>query len=916
MLQKSARYLFLAIVLTSLFPTKLSAQIIPDNTLGAENSTIRSINRLKNAIEGGAIRENNLFHSFIEFSVQEGFTAEFTNPEGITNIFSRVTGSNISEIFGTLGVDGAANLFLMNPNGIIFGENTAININGSFLATTAESIEFNNGNRFSAVNNEKPLLTIDFPIGLGMGTNPGDIQVNGKESNILLEIPSFKVNTNSASSAIEVNSRENISFIAGNINFNGNGLKAPNGNIELISVDSNEAVKLQKENNWFKTDFIETSQFRDITLDGAAYIDVSGQTGGNIRLAGNNIILDGGSVILANTNTNSNNTIDINALGLLEIKGSTGKNQINVSPKSDRGIDSSIFSDKSNLYSISVIGADILDSTSEADTGSDINLNAKNISVFDSGQIRTVSFADSGAKAGDININAKNISVLEKNNVEGLITSVINSTTGIDTQGNAGDINISTSYLEVKNGGRIKADAFGAGSGGSIKIDAEQILLESYSGDSQFRTGLSISPGKIDDPAGNIIIKTQKLNIINSDISTTAFIEGNSGVSGEITIKTEELNISNGGAIRAESGGGDAENITINAKDIKLDGTRRSFADFSGGISTSTRFNSFGDGGDINITTNSLKIFNGAIIRAISLGTGDAGNISIDANTIEVSGFASFDENPVAPERISKINTGSLKSNGGELFINSESIEVRDFGLIQATTRGGLGNGGNITIDTDSLQLFNQANITASAEEASNGGNITINSDTIIGSNNSDITANAFEGNGGNIEVNSDVILGIESRGELTPNSDITASSDLGIDGTVTINSPDTNAEDEVLFSAKPPEPDRVKNLFDSSCLNPNRSKLARVILQGRGLPETPYNYFDRPTEEIQPPVEVIKKPQVEPEPQAQKSTPSDLIEPNAIEVDDDGRRFLVALTSEQIQSARVCQQQLDASES
>ena len=74
----------------------------------------------------------------------------------------------MSPLQGTLSVDGNANLFLMNPNGIVFGENAAIDVGGSFLTTTAENIKFNSGDRFSALSREKPLLTIDFPVGLGL----------------------------------------------------------------------------------------------------------------------------------------------------------------------------------------------------------------------------------------------------------------------------------------------------------------------------------------------------------------------------------------------------------------------------------------------------------------------------------------------------------------------------------------------------------------------------------------------------------------------------------------------------------------------------------------------------------------------------------------------------------------------------
>lgn len=79
------------------------AQIVPDNTLRLDNSvvvpnqTIRGIP--SDRIEGGAVRGNNLFHSFQEFNIDVGRGAFFANPEGIANILSRVTGENISNIF-------------------------------------------------------------------------------------------------------------------------------------------------------------------------------------------------------------------------------------------------------------------------------------------------------------------------------------------------------------------------------------------------------------------------------------------------------------------------------------------------------------------------------------------------------------------------------------------------------------------------------------------------------------------------------------------------------------------------------------------------------------------------------------------------------------------------------------------------
>lgn len=152
------------------------AQITPDGSLGAESSVVtpdRNIRGLPGVlIEGGAARGVNLFQSFSEFNVRELQRVYFANPAGIENILSRVTGSNPSNILGTLGVDGRANLFLLNPNGILFGANARLDIAGSFVASTADSLTFGDNLQFSATNPEAaPLLTVNLRPGLQYGTS-------------------------------------------------------------------------------------------------------------------------------------------------------------------------------------------------------------------------------------------------------------------------------------------------------------------------------------------------------------------------------------------------------------------------------------------------------------------------------------------------------------------------------------------------------------------------------------------------------------------------------------------------------------------------------------------------------------------------------------------------------------------------
>ena len=151
-------------------PKASFAQVTPDNTVNTQ------VNQNGNVAEitGGETRGSNLFHSFQDFSVGTGNEVFFNNADRISNIFSRVTGGNISNIDGLIRSNGSASLFLINPAGIIFGQNARLDIGGSFYSSTADSILFEDG-EFSATDLENPpILTINAPIGLGFRDNPAD----------------------------------------------------------------------------------------------------------------------------------------------------------------------------------------------------------------------------------------------------------------------------------------------------------------------------------------------------------------------------------------------------------------------------------------------------------------------------------------------------------------------------------------------------------------------------------------------------------------------------------------------------------------------------------------------------------------------------------------------------------------------
>ena len=822
------------------------AQVVPDNTLGIESSTIRSINDLKNVIEGGAIRGDNLFHSFEEFSVREGFTTEFINLENIVNIFSRVTGDNISEILGTLSVDGAANLFLMNPNGIVFGENAAINVKGSFLAATAESIEFNSGDRFSAVEPDKPLLTIDFPIGLGMGSNKGASAINVRDKGHSLVLPVVEpmpTIKNIVSPGLQANRGENIALIGGEVNFDGGILIAEKGAIELGGV---RAGLVKFDIDLWEFDYSDVLTFGDVNLYNTSWLDASNVSSSNfsssvtgIEIKGRNIVIKDESVILSQNFAESKiRGINLNATDAITIS------KIQIDP-------------------VPVIPGGVISEAVNKATGGNIYLNAPNIRISDGGSV--ISRTIGSGKAGDIKVNASNQLELigaSELDVPPVLSNISNIAFPIGT---TGIININAPFISITDGATITSIVAGNAKGKDITINADNIRVsgtDNVSGLSA--SSISSSSSGLSEGAD---IHINAVDVQIEQGATIAAFSFDTGKLGNININASSLIKVDGFASQTKN-----PSSVLSTVILADEGSREIFAQIDIDLSDSAISNS----GNLNIQTAKLNISNNAIISVINLGTGNAGNLQINAEQVFLN-------------NASQISASALSGEGGNIFLNIDSM----------------------------LELSNRSQITATAGAVGNGGNIEINADNIIGFGNSDITANAFEGNGGNIKINADTILGIYKSENLTAFSDITADSELGIDGTVTINSPDTNADDEALFSARSPEPDRIEKLFDSSCLNLNRSRLARLIIRGRGIPETPYSYFDRPTEYVDadPEASVSQSSQPKPKPHSRHFPPA-MNEPNAIEVSEDGRRFLVALTPEEVQSAQVCQQQLDADKS
>ena len=703
-----------------LCPIKSFAQVIPDNTLGAENSVIRSIDDLQDRIEGGAIRGKNLFHSFEQFSIPEGFIIDFANPEGITNVFSRVTGENISEIFGSLGVDGAANLFLMNSNGIVFGENAAINVNGSFLATTAQKIEFNDGSKFSSVDLDKLSLTIDVPIGLGFGSNPGSINVNDKGHNLIFSgaetVPTVR---SSVSPGLETSSGKNFALFGGEININGGVIVAEGGQIELGSIKKGF---VNFDSSLWRFDYSDVSSFGDINLTNTSLLDASSTNISSFDIFNSEINIKGQNIAIKDE-----------SVALIQNQSSSAVGEINLD-----AIDSITIS-KVKLDPVAATPGGLISETLGNAEGSDINVSASNITLLEGGSI--ISKTLGLKKSGDIYVEAFNELTLTGVSINDVPPIASNITNAAFPVGKTGSIDVKTSSLKLQDGATITNFVAGQAVGDRISIDADDIEVSGTNSSSGFSASSISTNSSGLSQAADISINTSNLKIENgAAIASLTFDFANPG----------NININASNLIKVQGLNPQTKNSSSIASTvfIQTEESREAFAS----LGVEFELNTTGDSGNVNINTPELKVTDGASVTVLNQGMGD----------------------------------------GGELQIDAEDISLDNSGSISASTA--TGEGGNIMLNTESLELLDDSQISASAGGLGDGGNININSNTIFGSGNISIDANAASGTGGNIQI--------ETRGLfLFPDSTIEASSELGIDGTVRINTLDTNLQKDLEAS-------------------------------------------------------------------------------------------------------------------
>ena len=573
------------------------AQVIPDDTLSREQSVVVPADgdNFIQQIRGGARREANLFHSFRDFDIASEQSIYFLSPAGVENIITRVTGDDVSSLEGTLGTIGTqSNLFLLNPNGIIFGENARLDVQGSFIATTAPTLQFGEQGVFSSSSPEMPPLLTVSPSAFLFEEFSSASLIN--QSTALLP---------SGQRGLQVPSGESLLLLGGEINLAGGGLVAAGGRVEIGAVAGVGGVGIsQDESDRLQMEFLPLLDRSDVSLTSGATIDTSGERSGPIRLLGRQILMTDGAQILAFTQGESaGDSVTLDASDSISIVG--------LLPGA--------------ISAISFGGG----------SAGAINIKTQRLQVLDGAQIISATLGNSpaGQPAGQINIEAADtVEIAGQGNAPDDIFSGFFSVT--EGGGQAGNIFINTRRLILRDRGVLTTESTPVfspeeeqffvppGVGGNLSIVASEAI--EIRGESLVTTA---TQGSSD--AGNLILTTGELSVQDrSQISTETF---GSGDAGNIEIQARSVLLGDRAQIEAITTTSEGGDITMQVSDFVV--LRRDSR-----ISTEAgTAEAGGNGGDIT-----LDVPDGFVIALPDENSdinanafeGDGGNISITARNL------------------------------------------------------------------------------------------------------------------------------------------------------------------------------------------------------------------------------------------------------------------------------------------
>jgi len=787
--------------------TQVTTQIVPDGSLGTTVTSAANTH----TITGGTRPTNgpNLFHSFGKFSIGQGDVANFQNETQLptSNILSRVTGGDPSNIFGTIkSTDfGKANLFLMNPAGIVFGRNAKLDVGGAFHATTADFLRMQDGNQFFANLGEDSVLSVAPVEAFGfLSENPQGIAID--------------------ESRLAVSEGGTISIIGGEIEMTGAPfftgfieiptLDAPGGRINVASVASPGEVVVNQPGDPPKLDVDTFQELGTINLIEDARIETSSDQGsGTVMIRGGNLLVAKKSFIFSDVDGDVDGApvgIDIEVRDKLVV--SEGGRITAESDFLTAGTPGDL---RIKAGTIEVTGGEELDRRSSiasrlfpGTTGDGANIDIETGKLLIAGQAEISTRTSGSGEPGELRLNVDSIEIRDGGRIDSttegperggniLLTTVQSVTlagpeSGIFSMndrfssGPGGEIAVTAEGLVIQDQAVISARSEGFGKAGAIRVTVSENLTMLTGGTFDSSTvGLA--------EAGTVEITAPALTLDGSRVTTTTEGQGNAG---DIVINVGRLDLVNAGEISSNSTGqasGNAGTITVQgiggpetfATDVTISSAQMStLAEATGaggaikvsagniGLVDATVSATVNDtaaatddpGAPADITMNSSEVvMSGGNVSAATTGERDAGSVTLNLGGLSATGQANITSSSSGS---GSAGTVTVRGEAGTVGSQAETIRVTDSTISTAASETGAG--GTIAMGASSVLTLEEATLSATvnngAEEDpdSSTGNIVLTAPTVMVTGGSVTAETQGTRNAGAITVN---VSNLETQG-------------------------------------------------------------------------------------------------------------------------------------------------------
>lgn len=734
-----------AILITFLLavPISVTAEIILDGSLGSGIGSITGPDYQVTA-NLGQQRGDNLFHSFSRFNLEAQTRATFSGPDNIRHLISRVTGGQASSIEGTIrSTMPLANVYLLNPAGIFFGERARLDVSGSFHASTAAYLKFQDNSVFDTGQPESGNLSSAPPAAFGFIGQAGPISLNH--------------------AGLLVDGGHQLSLIGGDLSIQNNTvLLAPSGTLQLASLNGAGEIPLQLA----ATDRPQNGG--NIQIADSAF-SVSGNPAGSVWIRSGQFDMQRSRIFLNNqASDNPASTSKLSTFNAQVQNFAMNEGSLIQSSTLSQQSGSEILINASNEVSISGMGVledgslipgGIFNQVGEDSNASGglIQIQAQNLALSDGAQINSSSFG--AGPAGDIQIQAAN-QVQLMSNATGVSSILSNTRSTQANAGQGGQISIQAQEMNVYAGSQVLSSSFGAGEGGNISIQAGRLEIMGEQTGSALSSALQSTASAAGD-AGQLVLNVDNLTLaegahitadtqgigkggsiaINasdsiqldgqSSLNLGSFIAANTqgkmsqaGDAGDIDIRARRLELNTGGQVVAASAGpGAGGKIYVSTQDTSIDGV--DLSGFGSGILSTASTDDAGPAGDIILESDTLALFHQGQIDASTFGQQSGGNVHLalgDALSLQTNAAISA-------------SSGSAENMGaggkaGHVEIVSPKISLDEQGFIAAQTFSA-GDAGNVKILTQNIQLSSGGNISVASHGAGDAGILQIATDNL-----------------------------------------------------------------------------------------------------------------------------------------------------------------------------------------